>query len=468
MPIPAPFRRLASALCLLALSGGAVSGGAVSGGVASGGAASARPAAGDVAALLAPVPGVEGPRLADLAGEPVLRVRVRSGVASATLGVAGGRVVVRGGGAAGAGTLLPAPVTLVPARSSFVTADATGARLRWSTDRLFVAAEAPGQPVVLDGGAHPGTLAFSRRADRPGRMDAVERVGLEAYLPGVLDRELYASWGAEAFRAQAVAARSYALWELELSRRAEAAGERVGGRADFDLESTTASQAYGGVAQNPKAAAAAAATRGVVLAWGGRVLPAFYCSATGGPGGDAAHTFPGRAPDLPPLRGRDHGARDGASPRFSWGPVRRPADTLSRRIAAWGARERDPIAALSGLVSIEPVAANRAGRHAAYRLRDASGASYLLRADDLRHAANAPAAGLPAAAGDDRLFSGDFRVRREAGPRGGRFTFYAGRGFGHGVGMSQWGAQAMATDGFGHAEILATYYPGATLAKAYR
>ena len=427
--------------------------------------ASVRPAAGDVAALLAPVPGVEGPRLAELAGEPMIRVRVRAGVTSATVGDATGRVAVRGGGPAGAGTLLPGPVALLPAAGGFVTADATGARLRWATDRLHVAAEEPGQPVVLDGGAHPGTVTFSLVPGSPGqpgtsnRMDAIELTGLESYLPGVLDRELYASWNAEAFSAQAVAARSYALWEMEVARRAEAAGEGAG----FDLEATTASQAYGGVALNPKAVAAVAATRGVVLAWGGRVLPAFYSSAVGGPGGDAAQTFPGRAPDLPPLRGSDHGARDGASPRFSWGPVERPRLALARRIAAWGQRNNDPVAGLRDLVKIEPAAANRAGRLAAYRLHDASGAAYLLRADHLRHAANTAAPGLPAITGDDRLYSGDFRVRRS----GELFTFYGGRGFGHGVGMSQWGAQAMATDGHTHPAILAAYYPGATLFRAY-
>ena len=421
--------------------------------------ASARPVGGGVAALLAPVPGIDGPLLVDVAAEPLIRVRVRAGVATATLGDARGRVAVRGGGPGGAGSLLPGPVTLVPGAGGFVTEDATGARLRWPVDRLHAAAEEPGAPLPLDGEPHPGTLTLSLTAE-PGRMDAVELVGLEAYLPGVLDRELYASWSPEAFAAQAVAARSYALWEVEVERRAAAAGEAHG----FDLEATTASQAYGGVAQNPKADAAVAATRGVVLAWAGRVLPAFYSSAVGGPGGDAAHTFPGRAPDLPPLRGVEHGTRDAASPRFAWGPVQRHGLALTRRIAAWGERNRDPVAGLVNLVRIEPAAANRAGRLAVYRLHDASGATYLLRADALRHACNTPAAGLPAITAATRLYSGDFRVKRAAAG----FVFYAGRGFGHGVGMSQWGAQGMAGEGHAYPAILAAYYPGATLVRAYR
>ena len=421
----------------------------------------------DAAALLAPRPGVEGPLLAEVAAEPVIRVRVRAGVATLTLGAAGGRVAVRGGGPAGAGSLLPGPVAVAAEASAggFTTTDAAGSRLRWRVATLHAAAEAAADPIVLDGSPHPGTLVLALDPERPGTMDAVERVGLEAYLPGVLDRELYASWEPEAFRAQAVAARSYALWEMRLARIADRDDRADGGDGrGFDLENTTASQAYGGVARNPKALAAVADTRGVVLAWGGRVLPAFYCSAVGGPGADAATTFPGRAPDLPPLRGRDHGRIDAASPRAAWGPVTRERATLARRIAAWGAARKHPVAGLRGLERVEPAATNAAGRLAAWRLVDASGRAFLLRADELRHAANAPAAGLGAAAGDDRLYSGDFRVRRE----GEAWILDRGRGFGHGVGLSQWGAQGMAASGAAHPAILAEYYPGATLVRAYR
>jgi stage II sporulation protein D len=45
--------------------------------------------------------------------------------------------------------------------------------------------------------------------------------------------------------------------------------------------------------------------------------------------------------------------------------------------------------------------------------------------------------------------------------------FWDGRGFGHGVGMCQWGAQAMAQQGYDHQQILAFYYPGAVIAKTY-
>ncbi|MBB6443285.1 SpoIID/LytB domain-containing protein [Phycisphaera mikurensis] len=413
--------------------------------------------AADVEALLRPRPGVEGPPLGQVHAEPRIRVRVRAGVDRVTLGEAGARVALRGGGPTGPGSLLPGPVVLRAGAGFFVSEDATGARLRWPVARLSAAAGSAGAPLALDGEPHPGSLTLALRSGEP-RMDAIELVGLESYLPGVLDRELYASWSPEAFRAQAIAARSYAIWEVELTRRA------AGGDPGFDLENTTASQAYGGVAKNPKAADGVAATRGVVLAYGGRVLPAFYCSAVGGPGADAAQTFPGRAPDLAPLRGSDHGGRDAASPRFGWGPVTRDRRELARRIAAWGAANQNPVAGLRVLEAIEPAATNFVGRLAAYRLRDASGAAFLLRADELRHAANAAAPGLPAAAGDDRLFSGDFAVRRG----GEAFTFSRGRGFGHGVGLSQWGAQGMAARGFAHPAILAAYYPGATLARAYR
>ncbi len=460
MPAPASplhrFLRLALSVCVCVGLGGVAAPAGAEGGVAA-----------DVAAMLAPRPGVEGPLLAEVAAEPVIRVRVRAGVGAVTLGRAGGRVAVRGGGPAGAGSLLPGPVAVAAEASAggFTTTDAAGSRLRWRVATLHAAAEAAADPVVLDGTPHPGTLVLALDAGRPGTMDAVEHVGLEAYLPGVLDRELYASWEPEAFR-----------------RRPSPPGATRSGRCGWpgsptattaETEATDAASTWrtpprarptAASRENPKAPAAVAATRGVVLAWNGRVLPAFYSSAVGGPGGDGPSTFPGRAPDLAPLRGRDHGRIDAASPRAAWGPVTRDRATLTRRIAAWGSAKKHPVAALRSLDRIEPAAVNAAGRMAAWRLIDASGRSFLLRADELRHAANAAASGLPAATGDDRLYSGDFRVRRA----GGAFLFDRGRGFGHGVGLSQWGAQGMAASGAAHPAILAEYYPGATLVRAYR
>jgi len=70
---------------------------------------------------------------------------------------------------------------------------------------------------------------------------------------------------------------------------------------------------------------------------------------------------------------------------------------------------------------------------------------------------------LRSALGEQRVRSTLFEIRREAGPAGG--FVIVGSGHGHGVGMSQWGAQAMAKRGADYREILAAFYPGATLTR---
>jgi SpoIID/LytB domain protein len=80
-----------------------------------------------------------------------------------------------------------------------------------------------------------------------------------------------------------------------------------------------------------------------------------------------------------------------------------------------------------------------------------------------RVACNAAGAKLPPLAPDQRLRSSHVEVAVSAD----RIVFHSGRGFGHGVGMGQYGAQAMARAGWQAEQILAFYYPGARLVKAY-
>ena len=106
----------------------------------------------------------------------------------------------------------------------------------------------------------------------------------------------------------------------------------------YDLESSTASQAYIGDKASAKARRAVAATRGQVLVYDGRVLPAFYSSCTGGVGQDAVAAWPGKVDDLAPLRGRNHGGWGSTSSKFRWGPVHMTtADLIAALSRAFGA-----------------------------------------------------------------------------------------------------------------------------------
>ena len=159
-----------------------------------------------------------------------------------------------------------------------------------------------------------------------GKLDAINVVGLEQYLQGVVAQEMPSSWPDEALRAQAVAARSYAL------------ARRVGGKA-FDLYADVRSQVYGGITgEHPRTTAAIQATKGEVLLYEGRPIDALFHSTSGGSTLDAAEVF-GKA--VPYLVGVDD-PHSALSPVHRWGPTP-VAETALRK----GLKLRAPVTALT-------------------------------------------------------------------------------------------------------------------------
>jgi stage II sporulation protein D len=395
-----------------------------------------------------------GPRLETLTSEPNIRVRIVTAQPRAELG-AGTSLTIGPAGGTAPETSRPrrfaAPVTLRHEAQGFLITDGQRRTVRWALPALAIRAT-EGQTVTLDGRAYPGLLVAVPASDRD-KLDVVNHVPLETYLPGVLEKELYASWHPATFRAQAIAARSYALWERTLSPQRH-----------YDLESTQASQVYAGSATNPRAIDAVRDTRGLVLAYRGRVVPAFYSAAHGSRMQDARYAFPNRVEDIAPLRGREVGGWDAACPRYRWGPFTRHTATLSRRIAAWGRANKHAVAALNTLRAIEISETSPTGRPAMFTLTDSTSRRYDLPPESFRFACNYRGAGIPAIAKDRLLYSSDV----QATVAGGVVRFTGGQGFGHGVGLSQWGAQAMALAGHPHPAILAFYYPGSRLERAYR
>lgn len=391
-----------------------------------------------------------------LQGEPVVRVRIARNATQVRAATTGQFTVGPGGRATNSSSprAFQGPLAVHHDRAGFVITDGRGAAVRWALPALRLTSSTG--TVSIDGTRYPDTVELVAAVDdagrATGRIDIVNHVGMERYLPGVLSKELYASWGEEAYRAQAVAARSYAIWEMNLPHR----------RANhFDLEASQASQAYLGLDASDKAKEAVAATRGVVLVFDGRVLPAFYSSCSGGTGQDASGVFPEKVDDLAPLRGRDHGGWGQQSGKFRWGPVTQTNARLTEAMRRWGAANDHPIARISGGVrAIQPVEHNRAGRPTRFTVTDHAGQRYNLHAEQLRQSANFA---VPGDHGNDHtLFSSHVQITVTAST----VTFH-GRGYGHGVGMCQWGAQGMSQRGHNHQAILGFYYPGASLQRAY-
>jgi len=414
-----------------------------------------RPASATVAA--------DGPRMPDLTPptvEPTIRVRIQRRGPQDQVRIAAGpgarwlRVARPDGPVL---LVLAAPVTIgamVTTGSSggaWTLVDGAGVRhtIDGSEPVEVGALRGESPAVTVDGTAYPGAARVVRRDD--GGIDTINVCPLESYLPGVLARELYADWRHDTYRAQAVAARSFACTEMAFWRD----------RRHFDVVAGQASQAYIGQTAHASSNRAVAETRGAVLLWEGKVVPGYYSSSCGGHAAsavDAISDHPVNA--IPPLAARPPMECCRWAPTWRWSAARTPSDA-AQRIAAWArSRSDSSIPALQELGRIEVIAVNAHGRPVRYRVTDRRGAGAEFRAEHLRHALNHSDGSL--AAPKDPIRSGHF----DATPTSATIRL-DGRGFGHGAGLCQYGAEGMARQSVRWTEILGTYYRGARIHAAY-
>lgn len=396
---------------------------------------------------------ISSTRLASLPREPTVRVRIAKGLNRTRLGGSKRlRVVATSRTRPPSSRMFVAPVDVMRTGSRFVVRGNDGQSMTGAWSRLTVTTDA-GTPIRVAGVAYPQQIDLQTHSPSDGgadRFDVVNHVSMELYLPGVLQKELFRGWPMAVFEAQAIAARSYAIVECAQNRNRH-----------FDLEATTTSQVYGGATAHITARRAVRHTRGTVLAFRGLVLPAYYSSCCGGVGQDAAVAFP-RGWDVPPLWGRRHGRWCAISTHYRWGPVTRNRADLAQRLASWGASRRHPIAGLQGLAGIVVTKRNTTGRPSGITITDSTGRAFTLAPELFRHACNYQAPPLASLAPGERLKSSHVEIQVD-----GDTVRFMGRGFGHGVGLCQWGAYAMAKRGHNPTTILTFYYPGATLKRLY-
>jgi stage II sporulation protein D len=258
-----------------------------------------------------------------------------------------------------------------------------------------------------------------------GALTAVNVVELESYLQGVLKDEIPAGWPAEASKAMAIAARTYAVYQRLQNPNGL-----------FHLRATTASQVYKGArGEDARTNWAVQATRGQILTFGGQPLPAFYHSCSGGATEDATDVFGLEYDTLPGVK--DDFSR--ACPYALWIERLTP-----RQIEDALGQAGYPV---GRILAIQDLIRSRTGRILRIEVRHTRG-TLVLEGKRFREAV-----------GNEVLRSTDFEVRSD----GNAYTF-VGRGSGHGVGMSQWGAKEMADLAYQHREILKFYYPLATVA----
>lgn len=252
----------------------------------------------------------------------------------------------------------------------------------------------------------------------------INELPLEEYVAGTVRAEAPEKWPGDALRALAVVARTYAVFHQQ--RNASKPYHLVAGNQH---------QNYAGRVPDGPAWEAARATAGQVLTWQGAVFPAFYHSDSGGFTEAAQSIFSGEG--IPPLPGlRDEFSID--SPNYSWA-VTLPLGVVAQRLRQAGLEVGD----IAGLTVIERSPSFRVARLAVEHSRGTT----TLKGTDFRRAV-----------GYDVLKSTLFvPVLVDGAVR------FEGRGWGHGVGLSQFGAKGMADRGYAYPQILAHYYPGTVL-----
>ena len=258
-------------------------------------------------------------------------------------------------------------------------------------------------------------------------MEVVGMFALETYLPGVLQRELFAKWDIDTYKAQAVAARSYSLVKMQ-DRRGKF----------WHVRASPSDQAFVGGALRPVARDAVAATKGQVLTWDNQILCTYYSSCCGGRPARAADIFSATSNAVAPLSGQGKPCPCQNSGRYRW--------TTEVSGKALGGR-----VGLQTVQSIRPIQSNPWSRATKLRLQDARGSVVDVSPEKLRN---------HLAALGSKAFSG--WILKSQYQRG--VLTLEGAGFGHGVGMCQYGSEARARDGVGWREILALSYPGAKIA----
>lgn len=318
------------------------------------------------------------------------------------------------------------PVRVKPAGGSETSVRPAHDGLRVGGRRVGNAWSAAGDWVSVNGVRVRGEVTFLREVEG---VAVVNRVPIEHYVAGTLGREVYPSWAQEMLKAQAVVTRTYALHH---------AAARTG--EQWDVAGDTRSQVYGGLdAEVPPVVEAVRATSGQWLAWQDEPILAAFHSASGGRTASAEEVWGGSLPYLVSVEVEN----EEDSPDTYWRTTV-SGTRMSRALAPFGVR-------VGPVREIRVVQRSPSGRARTVAVRGSKGET-TIGARVLREALGAQV-----------IRSTLFETR--VAPDG---VVIVGSGHGHGVGMSQWGAQAMALGGADYRAILKAFYPGTKLRREGR
>lgn len=343
----------------------------------------------------------------------------------------------------------------------------------------------PINPIMYNGRIYRGEIEVLI-SSRDGRLSVINVVNMEEYLFGVVPREMFRTWPAEALKAQAVAARTYAAQSSGTAAQYKNEG--------FDMVDTPASQAYGGIrAEYRETSEAVLATKGEVLTLGGSPVVTYYHSSSGGHTENNEVIWTGGVP-VSYLRGVTDYDNLPGNARYQWRYSYTPQQFAQElRTAGYD---------LGTILKVEPAGLiGASGRPSHWTITGTKGSPRTLTNQQLREALGTPStirevtvrptageasltrtympaeqvsvvaadgkavtrpaqgsaivgAGGTTATGGSRVVAAGPTTLQPAG------VAVEGGGFGHAVGMSQWGAHGLAQQGKSYGEILTHYYQG--------
>ncbi len=277
----------------------------------------------------------------------------------------------------------------------------------------------------LDGRRFRGSVDFVKKDN--GKFMVINRLPLDEYLYGVLYNEVSHRWPMEVLKAQAIAARTFALYQIRQNK-----GQ------PYDLRSDVYSQVYGGSASEKWSTTIAVnKTKGQILTYKGDIFPAYYHATCAGYTEDASNLW---NVNLAPLKGVPCNFCSD-SKHYRW-TKEIPLRTLENKLTESGYK-------IGNISSVAILSKNKSGRTDKIEIKDNGGTSVILKGKDFRQMLGP---------NDVRSARFDVSIRNDV-------LVLDGLGWGHGVGMCQWGAYGQARQGKRAEEILKYYYPGAEISS---
>ena len=280
--------------------------------------------------------------------------------------------------------------------------------------------------ILVNGRPYRGSIEIA--SGKQGLL-VINEVPIEAYLAGIINNEISSKWHEDVIKTQAVIARTYALFNRN---------KRAG--SPWHVESSVMGQVYSGAAsEDPAAVNAVAATAGEVLMFEDEPALTVYHSNAGGMTEASRAVWSRDYPYLMPVES----PFDAGAPRFEW--------DYTATAAGLGEELRRSGRSIGNPVALEVMETTPSGRVKTLAVRDSGGREIRLTGEELR-----------SVVGYSVIRSAMFVVER-----GGEMFVFKGKGSGHGVGLSQWGAKGMAENGYSYRQILLHFYPGTSLTKLW-